>query len=68
MPPPPVTFVERRRLVRNRIAKLEGKDEYLMDSSTFKRLKDRLGTSSKPTAADKLQLKSKSLTSSSDGR
>lgn len=68
MPPPPVTFVERMRLVRHRIAKLERKDEYLMDSSTFKTLKDRLGTSSNPTDTNQLQLKRKSLTSSSQER
>jgi predicted Zn-dependent protease len=68
LPAPPVTFVERMRLVRHRIAKLERKDEYLMDSSTFKALKDRLGTSSNPTDANQLQLKRKSLTSSSQQR
>ena len=68
LPPPPVTFVERMRLVRNRIAKLEGKDEYLMDSSTFKALKDRLGTSSNPTYTNQLRLQQKPLTSSSDER
>jgi predicted Zn-dependent protease len=68
LPTPPVTFVERLRLVRHRINKLERKDEYLMDSSAFKTLKDRLGTSSNPTDTNQLQLKRKSLTSSSQER
>lgn len=41
--PPPITFLERIRFVRQRISKLERKDEYLMDSSTFKAMKTRLG-------------------------
>jgi predicted Zn-dependent protease len=68
LPPPPVTFLERLRLVRNRIARLERKDEYLMDSSTFKLLKDRLGASSPSTDARKLQLKRQLLTPSSNYR
>lgn len=68
LPPPPVTFLERRRLVRHRIARLERKDEYLLDSSTFKLLKDRLGASSPSTDARKLQLKRQLLTPSSNYR
>lgn len=55
LPTPPVTFIERMRLVRHRLARLERRDEYLLDSSTFKTLKDRLGAPPK----------SRTLTSSS---
>lgn len=68
LPPPPITFLERQRLVRHRIARLERKDEYLLNSSTFKRLKDRLGTASHPTTSNQLQLNRNPLTSSSNGR
>ncbi len=66
--PSPVTFIERIRLVRHRIAKLEHKQEYLMNSSTFKTLKDRLGAPPKPAAQDATKLKLKTLTASSNGR
>lgn len=70
MPPPPVTFIERMRLVRNRISKLERKAEYVMDSSTFKELKKQLDVQPKPASPNdrKLQLKRQTLPSSSNGR
>jgi predicted Zn-dependent protease len=48
LPPPPITFIERLRLVRKRISKLERKTEYLLDSSTFQELKNRLDLQPKP--------------------
>ena len=68
LPPPPITFIERIRLVRQRIAKLERKGEYLLDSSTFKLLKTRLSEMASPASSDKLQLNRKPLTSSSNER
>jgi predicted Zn-dependent protease len=70
LPPPPITFVERMRLVRNRLNKLDRKTEYLMDSSTFKELKMQLEAQPKPASsnASQLQLKRQTLPSSSNGR
>lgn len=68
LPPPPITFIERIRFVRQRIAKLERKSEYLLDSSTFKLLKTRLSEPAAPAPSDKLQLNRKPLTSSSNER
>lgn len=42
LPAPPVTFLERMRVLRHYLAKRERKDEYLLDSSTFQELKKRL--------------------------
>ena len=68
LPSPPITFLERLRFVRSRINKLERKDEYLLDSSTFKRLKARLGGAAPPASTDKPQLHRQPLSSSSEGR
>lgn len=41
LPVPPVTFLERMRMLRHHLARRERKDEYLLDSSTFQALKKR---------------------------
>ncbi|HEX4945780.1 MAG TPA: M48 family metalloprotease [Blastocatellia bacterium] len=68
LPPPPITFQERLRLLRHRIVKLEPKNEYLLDSSAFKTLQTRLGKAAPSTSADKPQLQRQPLSSSSNGR
>ena len=51
LPASPVTFLERMRVVRNCVARLEQKDEYLLESSTFKALKKRLATNPLTTSS-----------------